>query len=72
MKRAFLRFLFGIGITMALGSLVLFLASLVMPYLWSKYLGLSVGLAFSVVMGDKLFDRLWPEPKKGPKKGWAE
>jgi hypothetical protein len=67
-KRTFLRFLFKVSVAVVLGSLVLFLASLVMPHLWSRYLGLSVGIAFSVIKGDRLFDRLWPEPKKG----WAE
>lgn len=68
MKRKLLRFLFKVGVALAVGALVLFLASFVMPHLWGKYLGLSVGIAFSVIKGEKIFDRLWPEPKKG----WAE
>ncbi len=76
MNREFLRFLFKVGSALALGALAYFLASFAIPHPWSKYLGMFVGIAFGVIVGiafgvikaGDVFDRLWPEPKKG----WAE
>ncbi|MGV1683177.1 hypothetical protein [Sphingopyxis sp. NJF-3] len=68
MSRNILRFIFKVGVGLGLAALVFLLASFVMPHLWSKYLGMIVGIAFAVIKAGAIFDRQWPKPNKG----WAE
>ena len=68
MIRASVWFLFIAGVALGLTAIVSFLASFLLSQPWGKYLGMTVGIGFSVIQAEKIFVRLWSEPRKG----WAE
>jgi len=65
---AFVWSLFIARVALGLTAIVSFLASFLLSQPWSKYLGMTVGIGFGVIQAEKIFVRLWPEPRKG----WAE